>query len=513
MKSRRESLSRLKWMTNDSKNGSQSNSQSFTLNSPMISTLSHRSVSNSYNNHDDNNDNDNDGDGDEKDPVAWVISSKDKNQNYDKHKYNHKGDVSTPNSLNKDDVDANEVVVTADDIKRLASEYTESEITRSLATTNTNSNRSLSTTTADELTSVSSTGFSVVDDNKNNEELRLIANNVKKLSPPSVVEIRLQASSSVSKNASVPIKRKVSILCSVDVLKMYSEFFLQVLIDMDESPDSQINSNGFREPIILPEQDPDEAASFLNMLHTSSLNQDSREWNIAHARLSVHWQIESLIAEYAYQIECHVNRILNTIDMNHWRTNPNVFKGYHIAVFRKGSTVPTVLMGTIIESNAHEIPSPSTYKCHSSLSTPNSMLASPLNTNSTIRVQLETSDSPTPMKGNNRNICDVRLPFWIKNKTVGSVWEEPDDYFMQNNFKNEYVTSVDRKIFWECAQCVIELPHLKQALGPKSRMRSIDDLINILSRPEYKILWMDNHVDVLPKACACALLSKVYIDE
>ena len=133
---------------------------------------------------------------------------------------------------------------------------------------------------------------------------------------------------------------------------MYSEFFLQVLIDMDESPDSQINSNGFREPIILPEQDPDEAASFLNMLHTSSLNQDSREWNIAHARLSVHWQIESLIAEYAYQIECHVNRILNTIDMNQfYEKSPEVFSDLTVSFWSNGSPITSKLQSMKISGS------------------------------------------------------------------------------------------------------------------------------------------------------------------
>ena len=158
----------------------------------MISTLS-------------NQNNDNNSNSNSKNLVAWTISSKnnnDQNNDHNDHNdHNHGEDFNVKDNNNNEDYDIDGIVVRVDQqrMKKLASECTGSEYTRSLGTTkNMSSNRSLSTTTADELTSISSAAFSVVEDNKNNEELRLIANNVKKLSPLSVVEIRLQASSSAS---------------------------------------------------------------------------------------------------------------------------------------------------------------------------------------------------------------------------------------------------------------------------------------------------------------------------
>jgi hypothetical protein len=64
----------------------------------------------------------------------------------------------------------------------------------------------------------------------------------------------------------------------------------------------------------------------------------------------VQWHVEDLTLEYAAQIEGHFSRILSSIQMNHWRTNPNVLTGMKIAIFRKGpAPIPSILTGFVDE--------------------------------------------------------------------------------------------------------------------------------------------------------------------
>lgn len=90
------------------------------------------------------------------------------------------------------------------------------------------------------------------------DEPRIVAPNVSKLSPRSVVEIRLQS-----------MNECVAILCSVDVLKMRSSFFYDVL---NEQEDGRSHTSGdqndiWRDPLVIPEISPFEAAAFLESLH------------------------------------------------------------------------------------------------------------------------------------------------------------------------------------------------------------------------------------------------------
>lgn len=179
-------------------------------------------------------------------------------------------------------------------------------------------------------------------------EPRIVAPNVGKLSPQSVVEVRLQSVGEV-----------VAVLCAVDVLKMRSGFFHQVLAEQEKnrscntplSISSSASSVGiWREPVTIPEVSPFEAAAFLESLHEGR-SLFKGEWNACWARLSVTWLVDELAAEYAHQIENHLNKLLTTIQDTHWRTNPNAFLNYRIAVFRKGiSPLPTVILGTVVES-------------------------------------------------------------------------------------------------------------------------------------------------------------------
>lgn len=63
---------------------------------------------------------------------------------------------------------------------------------------------------------------------------------------------------------------------------------------------------------------------------------------------SVAWQIKELILEYAAQIDSHIEHLLLSIRNISWRTNPNIFVGARVAVFRKGATLlPTVVTGYV----------------------------------------------------------------------------------------------------------------------------------------------------------------------
>jgi hypothetical protein len=89
-------------------------------------------------------------------------------------------------------------------------------------------------------------------------ESRIIAPYVSKLTPNSVIEIRLQS-----------MIECAAVLCSVDVLKMRSDFFQEILEEQDQSKlintDNRSSDTGiiWRKPLIIPENSPFEAAAFL----------------------------------------------------------------------------------------------------------------------------------------------------------------------------------------------------------------------------------------------------------
>ena len=199
-------------------------------------------------------------------------------------------------------------------------------------------------------------------------EARIVAPNVSKLSPQSAVEVRLQSNT-----------ESVAVLCSVDVLKMRSTFFHDLLLEQERSSAllhndktvlNMINGNiMWREPISIPEPSPFEAAAFLESLHEGRALFRG-EWNLCWARLrnlwthiyivvepsnirypprllrSVSWVVEELVAEFASQIEVHMDKITSIVSQHHWRTNPNVLLGMRVAVFRKtANPSPTVVTG------------------------------------------------------------------------------------------------------------------------------------------------------------------------
>lgn len=118
---------------------------------------------------------------------------------------------------------------------------------------------------------------------KQHGEARIVAPNVSKLSPHSAVEVRLQSTTEC-----------VAVLCSVDVLKMRSGFFHDVLAEQEAQRESQPTSSQgipeldpnllWRLPLVVPEVSPFEAAAYLESLHEGRALFKG-EWNFCWARL------------------------------------------------------------------------------------------------------------------------------------------------------------------------------------------------------------------------------------
>lgn len=107
-------------------------------------------------------------------------------------------------------------------------------------------------------------------------EARIVAPNVSKLSPFSAVEVRLETGNEC-----------VAVLCSVDVLKMRSGYFHDILSEQEKniSPANALQGSVlWRDPIIIAEQSPFEAAAFLESLHEGRVLFRG-EWNYCWARL------------------------------------------------------------------------------------------------------------------------------------------------------------------------------------------------------------------------------------
>jgi hypothetical protein len=359
-------------------------------------------------------------------------------------------------------------------------------------------------------------------------ESRIVAPNVEKLSPGSVVEVRLSSSNET-----------VAVLCSVDVLKMQSEFFHDVLVELDKNFAS-LGPDSWREPITLPEQEPFNAAAFLESLHEGR-HMYRNEWSMCWARLAVTWCIKDLVATYGRLIEEHVRLVLDSIDQEHWRVNPSRLAGMSVAVFRKGpTTLPTVLMGRVLDQGQYTqsysrirvvfdedqraYGTQGKVNISSMLANPQFQTAaqlesiggnhlsvfSPVPSKTPVGIKESTIPPFTPSqdKGSGQGkqvVGDVVEPFWVRDGE-GS-WKEPDEIFESC----KVVSVEDQQIFWEMAQSIIELDQL--AASVPSTLRSIDDLVSILTRQEYRILWSDcdkNGPSCLPKDTAVLLLNHAY---
>ena len=107
---------------------------------------------------------------------------------------------------------------------------------------------------------------------------RIIAPNVTKLSLGSVVEVLLEGD-----------KEGVAVLCSVDVLKMRSQFFQDLLLKQEQdmrstSAAAPPANEVWRRSLVMAEDSPYEAAAFLECLHEGR-GVVQGEWNLSWARL------------------------------------------------------------------------------------------------------------------------------------------------------------------------------------------------------------------------------------
>ncbi len=327
-------------------------------------------------------------------------------------------------------------------------------------------------------------------------EPRIVAPNVSKLSPQSVIEVRLQS-----------LNESVAVLCSVDVLKMRSGFFHQVLAEQERHRvNKSVTSscdNIWREPITIPETSPYEAAAFLESLHEGRAISKG-EWNYCWTRLSVNWITEDLAIEYAQQIEKHVHKLCTLISDNNWRTNPQVLAGMRIAAFKKGPTpIPTIAIGTVIDAT-NSTPyskvrvSFDTDKANSANNALNSFNLSSPRPSSTVQSQ----DTKNEMI-----IGEISEPFWIQ-CTKDSPWMEPDELFY--NEAKRLISSNDKRVFWEMVRAIIEMPELS-ARCKAARIRDQKDLAAIFKKPEFKILWTSDASNIIPKEAAAELITAAYV--
>lgn len=105
---------------------------------------------------------------------------------------------------------------------------------------------------------------------------KITAPNVSKLSSSSIVEVILKSSI-----------EEVSILCSVDVLKMRSLYFQSLLSEQEQSITNTSTSTSdimWRAPLIILESSPYEAAAFLESIHEGK-GFYNESWNLCWARL------------------------------------------------------------------------------------------------------------------------------------------------------------------------------------------------------------------------------------
>ena len=367
------------------------------------------------------------------------------------------------------------------------------------------------------------------------QESRIIAPNVGKLAPYSVIEIRLKSDADT-----------VAVLCSVDVLKMRSAFFGEVLDLQEKNFDHILSNEIWREPLTILESSPFEAAAFLEALHDGRTSLFQEEWNHTWARLTVDWLCDELMQDFVNQIERHFSKLFNLIKNKSWRTSPSVFAGYRIAFIKKNDgLIPTVAVGTVtegttagslnyskvrvvldeIEANQNGLESllPHLYpysaipKVHCSPvgNTPQSPAGPPAGARISIpppsRILTYEKTTPTTPLEKKQNtperLCEVLEPFWVLQQNTGQQWLEPDELFAVE-MKN-LITAAHKKVFWEMVRSVIDHPKLALKLA-NCDITNAKDLSFVLKRPEYRILWTTDAPQYLPKETASDLIAAAY---
>ena len=118
-------------------------------------------------------------------------------------------------------------------------------------------------------------------------------------------------------------------------------------------------------------------------------------------------------------------------------------------------------------------------------------------------------DSSRPLVG------DISEPFWVQQQTTtarennSSVWCDPDELFT-TTVSRKLISMDDKVMFWEMTRALIELPEYSK-LCPDSAIRTVEDLIDVLKRPEYRVLWIPEASQYLPKGMSSELLRYAYV--
>ena len=105
-------------------------------------------------------------------------------------------------------------------------------------------------------------------------------------------------------------------------------------------------------------------------------------------------------------------------------------------------------------------------------------------------------------------IGDVAEPFWVQPVQENSNWSDPDELFLVQAKRT--ITATDKKMFWEMARALIDLPELRIA-SHGSNIRTAQDLTRVLKRPEFRVLWTADAPQYLPKEVATELILSAYV--
>ncbi len=103
-------------------------------------------------------------------------------------------------------------------------------------------------------------------------------------------------------------------------------------------------------------------------------------------------------------------------------------------------------------------------------------------------------------------VGDVSEPLWVQNTREGSIWCDPDDLFLQES--KRFVTTTDKRFFWEMARALIDFPEISMAC--KTGIRNAQDLTSALKRPEFRVLWTSEAAEYLTKEMATELIRSAY---
>ena len=105
-------------------------------------------------------------------------------------------------------------------------------------------------------------------------------------------------------------------------------------------------------------------------------------------------------------------------------------------------------------------------------------------------------------------IGDVAEPFWVQPIQENAAWCDPDELFLQH--AKQLITHTDKRMFWEMARALLELPELSMA-SSQSKIRTAKDLTAVLKRPEFRVLWLEDAAQHLPAIVTTELIKSAYV--